>query len=123
MSSASRLASLRKPDTASHARQLRRRMTPPEQALWYYVRGGRFGNRKIRRQVPLGAFVVDFLCEAARHVIEIDGDSHAGNEARDAERTQWLEAHGYRVLRFWNNDVMRNMEGVLRALEEALDGG
>jgi very-short-patch-repair endonuclease len=98
-------------------------MTPPEQALWYYVRGGRFGNRKIRRQVPLGAFVVDFLCEAARLVIEIDGDSHAGNEARDAERTQWLEAHGYRVLRFWNNDVMRNMEGVLRALEEALDGG
>ncbi len=97
-------------------------MTDAERLLWYRLRAGRFQGWKFRRQVPLGDFVVDFLCEAARLVVEVDGGQHGERIAiaEDAKRSQWLNRQGYRVVRFWNNDVMANMEGVLEALNAAL---
>jgi very-short-patch-repair endonuclease len=77
-----------------------------------------------RRQVPIGPYVADFACMAARLIVEVDGSQH-GSEAgtqKDAQRTQWLEQEGYRVLRFWNNEVMRNIKGVLEAIHVALYG-
>ena len=77
-----------------------------------------------RRQVPIGPYVADFACMAARLIVEIDGSQH-GSEAgarKDAQRTQWLEHEGYTVLRFWNNDVTRNIKGVLEAIHVALYG-
>ena len=98
-------------------------MTDAEQRLWYYLRAGRFQGWKFRRQVPLGRYVVDFLCEEARLIVEVDGGQHAERVAQDATRTQWLEAQGYVVIRFWNNDVLTNTEGVLATLSPALSQG
>ena len=78
---------------------------------------------KFRRQVPVGPYVADFLCVNASLVIEADGGQHAEHAAQDAERTRYLEAKGYRVLRFWNNDVMGNIEGVMQAIAMALTPG
>jgi very-short-patch-repair endonuclease len=98
-------------------------MTDAERKLWYYLRAGRFQGYKFRRQVPLGSFVADFLCESARLIVEVDGGQHAERIERDTARTQWLEAQGYVVMRFWNNDVLANIEGVLTTLSPALPQG
>ena len=95
-------------------------MTACEYRLWYYLRAGRFQDRKFRRQVPMGPYVVDFLCEEARLIVELDGGQHADRVQHDAVRGDWLAARGYRVLRFWNNDVLENIEGVLHSLSLAL---
>lgn len=71
--------------------------------------------------MPLGPYIVDFVCFDARLVIEVDGGQHAGNRAADDQRTAWLEANDYRVLRFWNNDVLQNTDGVIEAIRDALD--
>ena len=97
------------------ARQLRRDMTLPECLLWREVRGGRLGHR-FRRQVPMGPYVVDFYCPAAQLVVEVDGEVHGDRLAEDLERTAWLEAHGYRVVRFQAVDVLANLEGVVEQL-------
>jgi very-short-patch-repair endonuclease len=98
-------------------------MTDAEQRLWYHLRASRFEGWKFRRQVPVGDYVVDFLCEEARVIVEVDGGQHAERAKRDAARTQRLAAQGYAVLRFWNNDVLENMEGVLATLSPALSQG
>ncbi len=98
-------------------------MTDAERALWYYVRAGRFLGYKFRRQAPMGPYVVDFLCEQARLIVEIDGGQHAERIERDAARTRWLRAQGYEVIRFWNNDVLANVEGVLTTLSLTLSQG
>ena len=95
-------------------------MTDAEWVLWYQLRGNRFGGMKFRRQVPLGPYVVDFLCERARLVIEVDGGQHAERRDRDDVRSEWLNARGYRVLRFWNGDVLENPDGVLEAVRRAV---
>ncbi len=112
----SRLASLRLPRSSQRAKHLRSHMTDAEHRLWYYLRAGRYGNFKFRRQVPLGPYVADFLCERARLIVEVDGGHHADSQDADAVRSAWLERHGYRVVRVWNNDVLGNVEGVLEAL-------
>ena len=103
------------------ARALRRDATVPERLLWRAVRAGALGA-KIRRQVPLGPYIVDFLAASARLVIELDGDTHASENARryDAGRDAWLAAHGLRVLRFTNREVAQHLEGVLAAIAAAL---
>jgi very-short-patch-repair endonuclease len=116
----SHLAALRKSTSAENARQLRSGMTDAERRLWYYLRAGRLHGFTFRRQVPLGSYVVDFLCEQARLVVELDGGQHAERVEYDASRTQWLNARGYRVVRFWNNDVLANTEGVMAAIEADL---
>jgi very-short-patch-repair endonuclease len=95
-------------------------MTDAEGKLWYHLRARRLAGCKIRRQVPLGPYIADFLCERERVIIEVDGGSHTERVEHDMARTAWLEQRGYRVLRFWNNDVMGNIEGVLEEIARAL---
>ena len=94
-------------------------MTDAETKLWFALRDRRFANFKFRRQVPIGPFVVDFVCYGARTVIEVDGGQHA-DSSTDRWRDQWLTANGFRVLRFWNNDVLGNLEAVLTAILAAV---
>jgi len=102
------------------AKQLRRNMTPEEWRLWHAVKAKRLAGAKFRRQVPIGPYVADFVCAAARLIIEIDGSQHGERIEADAERTRYLEEMGYRVLRFWNNEVASNLDGVIRSIENAL---
>ena len=97
------------------ARKLRRDMTDAEKALWQRLRARQLDGAKFVRQFPIGGFIADFACRSARLVIELDGGQHA-DSTRDAERTREIGRHGYIVLRFWNNDVLTNMEGVLESI-------
>ncbi len=97
-------------------------MTDAERRLWSLLRGRRLSGYKFRRQRPVGPFILDFACVEHRLVIEADGGQHADNRA-DQRRTEWLERQGWRVLRFWNNDILSNPNGaadvILRALKTA----
>jgi very-short-patch-repair endonuclease len=101
------------------ARRLRTDMTDCERHLWRDLRSRRFEGHKFRRQVPVGPFIADFACVQSRLIIELDGGQHSGNE-RDQSRDAFLEREGWRVLRFWNNEVLQNREGVLNVIAEAL---
>ncbi|PKP98662.1 MAG: DNA-cytosine methyltransferase [Alphaproteobacteria bacterium HGW-Alphaproteobacteria-15] len=103
----------------SLARKLRREPTEAEQRLWSRLRAKQLGAR-FTRQFPIGGFIADFACRSLRLVIEVDGGQHAENPA-DAARTQVIEAHGYRVIRFWNNDVLGNTDGVIAAIMRELE--
>jgi very-short-patch-repair endonuclease len=102
------------------ARQLRARMTDVERKLWFALKDRRFAAFKFRRQVPVGPYVADFLCFEQRLIVEVDGGQHA-DSVRDIERDNWLAQNEFRVVRFWNNDVLRNLEGVLAVLAEQLE--
>jgi very-short-patch-repair endonuclease len=104
------------------ARRLRANATNAEDVLWRQLRRSPVLGTHFRRQVPIGPYVADFACMAARIVIEVDGSQHAEGPVaeRDEIRTRWLESAGYRVLRFWNNDITQNMEGVLEAIHHAI---
>ena len=93
------------------ARRLRRDSTPAEKRLWKYLRSCGLGGFKFVRQEPVGPYVVDFVCREQRLIIEIDGSRHAMDN-RDAIRDKWLTDRRYRVMRFWNNEVLENTEGV-----------
>jgi very-short-patch-repair endonuclease len=95
-------------------------MPDAERKLWFALRDRRFAHVKFRRQVPLGPFVADFVCYAARVVIEVDGGQHASSP-HDRDRDRWFKANGFLVLRFWNNDVHSNLEGVLIAILDVLN--
>jgi very-short-patch-repair endonuclease len=101
------------PKLTNVARLLRKNSTEIERLLWRHLRAGRFDGYKFKRQQPLGSYVVDFVCFEARLVIELDGGQHADSEA-DCHRDGWLKEQGFNVLRFWNNDVLTNLEGVLQ---------
>ena len=93
------------------ARELRHEMTYAEKRLWQYLRNGQLDGALFRKQHAVDTYIVDFFCAKSRLVIEVDGDSHAEQLEYDAARTQWLsEQHHYRVLRFTNEDVLRNIE-------------
>jgi very-short-patch-repair endonuclease len=102
------------------ARKLRKEATETEVRLWSCLRRKQLDAFRFRRQQPIGPYVVDFYCPEARLIVELDGGQHAEREAEDAARTAWLEARGYRVLRFWNNDTLSNTEGVLTMIVAAL---
>jgi very-short-patch-repair endonuclease len=104
---------------APNVKRLRTFMTDAERKLWRALRLRAVGP-KFRRQVPLGPFVVDFVCFEAKLIVELDGGQHADN-ARDAKRDRYFVEQSYRVLRFWNNGVLRNMEGVLTRIAEFAD--
>ena len=106
--------------SSAFARQLRASQTEAENRLWSYLRDRRFQGAKFRRQVPIGPYVVDFLCVSAALVVEVDGGQHSEQVAHDESRTRFLEARGYRVVRFWNNDVMGNIGGVMEVIAMAL---
>jgi very-short-patch-repair endonuclease len=106
------------------ARRLRNNPTEMETRLWRALRRMPMQGSHFRRQVPIGPYVVDFACMAAHLVIEVDGSQHGrdANIVRDDARTRWLEAEGYRVLRFWNNDIIKNYDAVLEAIHAAIYG-
>jgi very-short-patch-repair endonuclease len=110
-------------DDLARARTLRRRPTDVEQRLWFRLRNRRLAGAKFRRQSPIGPYVVDFLCADANLVIEVDGGGHAEDKeiGRDLQRTRELEARGLRVLRFWNTDVLQNLDAVLKTILGALE--
>jgi very-short-patch-repair endonuclease len=95
-------------------------MTDAELHLWFRLRGNQIAGHRFRRQVPMGRHIVDFVCLKARLVIEVDGGQHAEDVARDAERRTWLESQGFRVLRFWNSDVLQRTDGVLESIRASL---
>jgi very-short-patch-repair endonuclease len=97
-------------------------MTDAEQALWRRINRRQMEGVKFRRQQVLGPYIVDFVCLDKRLVVEIDGGQHAEQRARDDARTGWLRSQGFEVLRFWNNEVLGNMGGVLQVIMEALCG-
>ncbi len=96
-------------------------MTDAERRLWSVLRSRRLLGYKFRRQRPIGPFIVDFACIEHRLVVEADGGQHLESNY-DARRTAWLEARGWRVMRFWNNDILANTEGVQEAVLMALKG-
>lgn len=109
-------------EALKRARALRGEMTVPEQRLWAVLNDRSITGYKWRRQHPKGVYILDFFCHQIGLVIEVDGDSHAGQEEYDANRTAWLKEQGLKVIRFTNDDVMRNLAGVMevvcRACEE-----
>jgi very-short-patch-repair endonuclease len=106
------------------ARRLRAHSTNAEALLWRHLRRSPVRGTHFRRQVPIGRYVVDFACMAAHLVIEVDGSQHAEGPVAesDKERTCWLESEGYRVVRFWNNDITQNIDGVIEAVHRAISG-
>lgn len=100
------------------AKELRNKSTDAERLIWYHLRARRFGRLRFRRQQPIGEYVVDFACMERRLVIELDGGQHVAGEAYDRVRDQWLAKQGFKVLRYWNNDVLKNTEAVLADLYE-----
>ncbi|MGB8274680.1 MAG: endonuclease domain-containing protein [Alphaproteobacteria bacterium] len=100
----------------ARSRQLRRNSTEAEKLLWSRLRNRALNGAKFRRQAPIGPFVVDFVCLDSRVVVEVDGGHHSATQAKDARRAAWLESEGYRVFRFWNHEVLGNVEGVLQTI-------
>jgi very-short-patch-repair endonuclease len=94
-------------------------MTAAERVLWRALRGTN-PEWHWRKQVPLGPYFADFASHSAKLIIEVDGGQHATDLVHDAERTRFLESHGYRVLRFWNNDVLANTAGVVEQIADSL---
>jgi adenine-specific DNA-methyltransferase len=99
---------------------LRQSSTDAEQLLWRHLRNRHLGGFKFRRQVALGAFIADFACMEQRLVIELDGGQHLNAAAEDFERTRYLERGGFRVVRFWNDRVLKETEAVLESILLAL---
>ena len=103
------------------ARDLRKNLTDAERRLWQQLKRRQIGTVKFRRQQPIGPFIVDFVCFERRVIVEVDGGQHAEQAPYDEHRTGWLEAQGYCVLRFWNNDVLANTEAVAQAIFDAVE--
>lgn len=104
----------------SRARTLRQQATDAEQLLWRHLRGRRLAGHKFRRQCVIEPFIVDFVCLDARLVVEADGGQHAEQAQYDTKRTAQLEAMGYRVIRFWNHEILNEMDSVLEQIRLAL---
>jgi very-short-patch-repair endonuclease len=103
------------------ARHLRGTPTDAELKLWQRIRKKQLHGHRFRRQVPLGSYVVDFACIERALIVEVDGGQHGWRQESDDKRTAWLEAHGWRVVRFWNNEVLQNIEGVLEKLSSEVN--
>lgn len=99
------------------ARELRLNSTEPEIRLWRELSARKTAGARFNRQFPVGPFICDFVSRGAKLVIELDGESHAHSEEYDIARTKFLKSEGYRVIRFWNNEVMDNLEGVVKRIE------
>ena len=107
-------------DTQS-ARELRSNLTDAERCLWQKLKRRQIAGVKFRRQQPIGHFIVEFVCFERRVIVEVDGGQHVEQLHYDEQRTRWLEAQGYSVLRFWNNDVLANTAAVAQAVLDAVE--
>jgi very-short-patch-repair endonuclease len=107
------------PNTKHNAIKLRRESTPAERKLWSRIRTDQLGVN-FRRQHAIGNYITDFCSPQAKLIIELDGSQHLDQKEYDAERTRYLESRGYQVLRFWNKDVMKNIDGVLQVIWNVL---
>ena len=103
------------------ARRLRRNQTEAERKLWARLRFRQLGNAKFRRQYPIGPFITDFCCMEHGLVIELDGGQHAEHEEADRRRSAFLARRGYRVIRFWDNEVIEDIEAVLQRIMDELE--
>jgi len=106
------------PDLVGLSRNLRKNQTEAENLLWRHLRGKQLEGLRFRRQHPIGRYIADFVCLDKRLVLELDGGQHGMDQEKikDDVREQWLKKEGYRVLRFWNNDVLANLEGVMETI-------
>ena len=111
------------PKIFARAKQLHRDMFPAEAKLWKHLRAHRMENVHFRNQHAIGNYIVDFCAPRRKLIIELDGSQHLEHQEYDEQRTKYLEARGYRVLRFWNRDVMNNMDAVLQVVWNALNDG
>jgi len=98
------------------ARELRKNSTDAERLLWKYLKAKQLDGLKFRRQEQIGRFIADFVCFEQKLIIEADGGQHALEAEKDQERTVWLNTQGFTVLRFWNNEILSNIEGVIDAI-------
>ncbi len=103
-------------DLQERAKGLRVQATEAEQRMWFQLRDRRFMALKFRRQVPFERYIADFVCKELKLIIELDGGQHVEHGSYDQRRSRWLEGQGYTVLRFWNNQVLQEMEAVLEAV-------
>ena len=110
------------PKTKTRAIELRKELTLAEAKLWSRIRNDQLGVN-FRRQHAIGNYIPDFVCIEKKLIVELDGSQHLEQEEYDDERTKYLNSLGYKVIRFWNNDVMKNMDGVILAIIHALEGG
>ena len=108
------------PKTMHRAGELRKEPTPAERKLWAYLRGDKLHGVNFRRQHAIGNFIPDFVSIKKKLIIELDGSQHIEQAEYDAERSKYFESLGYRVIRFWNNQVENDLNGVIRAIEIAL---
>ena len=108
------------PKIRKNAKELRKNLTPAEEKLWVHLRGHRMGDVHFRRQHAIGNYIVDFCAPSHKLVIELDGSQHLEQEKYDKERTTFLNSKGYKVLRFWNNEVMNELEKVLTVIWSTL---
>jgi very-short-patch-repair endonuclease len=104
----------------SRAKELRNNPTDAERMLWQHLRRRQLGGNKFRRQQPLGNYIVDFACLEKRLVIEVDGGQHYTQAAYDEQCSAWIESQGFRVLRFWDDEVMKDIESVKEVIWRAL---
>ena len=104
------------------SKELRRLQTPWEDILWHYLRAKRFNGYRFRRQVVIGPYIADFYCHQKKLIIELDGSQHneSKNLIKDTKRTEYLTKTGYRVVRFWNIDLIDNFDGVLDTIYNSL---
>jgi very-short-patch-repair endonuclease len=107
--------------TMHRAGELRKEPTPAERKLWAYLRGNKLNGVNFRRQHAIGNFIPDFVSIKRRLIIELDGSQHLEQAEYDVERSKYFESVGYKVIRLWNNDVLNDINGVIRVIELALD--
>jgi len=103
------------------ARNMRKFSTEHEERLWYFLRNRRLNGYKFHRQYIIAPYIVDFICRSKKLIIEADGSQHLENKQYDDERSHFLYAHGYRILRFWNNEIQENIQEVLEVILSALE--
>jgi very-short-patch-repair endonuclease len=104
----------------TRARELRSNATPSERLLWRELSARKISGVRFNRQVPVGPFICDFVSRGAKLIIEVDGGQHGWQADEDRARTRYLEGHGYRVVRFWNSDVLERLEGVVAEIERVI---
>jgi len=109
-----------RPRATGLARSLRNRSTDAERKLWRHLSRRQLNGHKFSRQMPVGPYICDFLCREHRLIVEVDGGQHCDSSS-DVRRTEYLKQSGFKVLRFWNNEVLGNVEGVLATIAQTLD--